>query len=153
RGGSSILIASVSGNGLSYLYSIFLARSLTPDDFGVYALGLAIFNVVVLIAPLGFETGALRFISSALGRHDLGAAQRTIVQIMVLVLLSGLAAGTLLALASPWLAARLYGNAALGRVLPWFAAAVPLAVFAAVLLDVIRSFQLVRYTVLVRYLW
>src|SRR5262249_43707137 len=73
-GGSSILLASAIGNGLSYLYSIFLARSLSPGDFGVYALGLALFNVLALMAPLGFETGALRFISSALARRDLAAA-------------------------------------------------------------------------------
>jgi O-antigen/teichoic acid export membrane protein len=153
HGGVLMLFASVLGNGLSYLYSIFLARSLDPGDFGAYVLGLTIFNIAVLTAPLGFETGALRFISLSLGRGDRDAARRTIVQIMTLVLLSGLAAGVLLVLASSWLGNSVYQNTQLARIMPWFAAAVPLAVFSAVLLDVIRSFQLVRYTVLVRYLW
>jgi O-antigen/teichoic acid export membrane protein len=146
-------VGSLFGNGLSYLYSMFLARWLSPSDFGVYALGLTIFNVVILIAPLGFETGALRFISHALGRNDRAAAQRSVVQVMTLVLVSGFAAGALLVLLSPWLAKDIYGSPLLSRVLPWFAAAVPLAVISTVLLDVIRSFQLVRYTVLVKYVW
>jgi O-antigen/teichoic acid export membrane protein len=153
QGGVSVLFASVFGSGLAYLYSIFLARSLGPKNFGVYALGLAIFNVTLLIAPLGFENGALRFVSTALGRGDRQAAQRTIAQVLALVLLSGICAGLLLAIASRPLAVGLYDNAQLAAVLPWFALAIPMSVIAAVLLDVIRAFQQVRYTVLVRYLW
>jgi O-antigen/teichoic acid export membrane protein len=153
RAGASVLMGSLFGNGLSYLYSIFLARNLSPREFGVYALGLTVFSVVVLIAPLGFETGALRFISHALGRDDRRGAQRVIVQVTILVILSSLGAAVLLAVSAPWLSRRVYANAELARALWWFAAAVPLAVVSTVLLDVIRSFQLVRYTVLVKYVW
>jgi O-antigen/teichoic acid export membrane protein len=152
-GGSAMLLGSLFGNGLSYLYALFLARSLGAADFGVYALGLAIFNVAILIAPLGFETGALRFISHALGREDQAGAQRTTVQVMTLVLASSVLMALLLALGAHPLAIRVYGQPALAAVLLWVAAGIPLAVFSTVLLDVIRSFQLVRYTVLVKYLW
>lgn len=153
QGGLSVLFASVFGSGLAYLYSIFLARTLGARDFGVYALGLAIFNVTLLIAPLGFESGALRFVSVALGRGDRQAARRTIAQTLVLVVVSGIAAGVLLALAARPLALGLYDNAQLAEVLPWLALAIPMAAIATLLLDVIRAFQQVRYTVLVRYLW
>lgn len=152
-GGASVLAASVFGNGLAYLYAIFLARNLSARDFGLYALGLAIFNVAVLIAPLGFETGALRFISQALGHKDRAGAQRLIVQVMTLVLISALATAGIIAVGAHWLAASVYADAQLTRVLWWFAAVIPLMVFSSVLLDVIRSYQLVRYTVLVKYVW
>jgi O-antigen/teichoic acid export membrane protein len=148
-----MLVGSLFGNGLSYLYSIFLARSLGPQDFGLYALGIAIFNVAILIAPLGFETGALRFISHALGRNDRASAQRTIVQVMALVLASGIVVALILVLCTRLLSLDVYQNPALRRVLLWIAWIIPPAVFSAVLLDVIRSFQLVRYTLLVKYLW
>jgi O-antigen/teichoic acid export membrane protein len=152
-GGAAMLLGSLFGNGLSYLYSLFLARSLGPADFGVYALGIAIFNVAILIAPLGFETGALRFISYALGREDRAAAQRTIVQVMTLVLASSMLMALMLALCARPVSVGVYHNPAVTHVLLWVAAIIPLAVFSTVLLDVIRSFQMVRYTVLVKYVW
>jgi O-antigen/teichoic acid export membrane protein len=148
-----MLFGSLFGNGLSYLYSMFLARSLGAREFGVYALGIAIFNVAILTAPLGFETGALRFISYALGRDDRAGAQRTVAQVMTLVLASSMVMALLLALCARPLAYRAYGHPELMTVLLWVAALIPLAVFSSVLLDVIRSFQLVRYTLLVKYIW
>lgn len=151
--GMAMLLASLFGNGLSYLYALFLARSLGTAEFGVYALSIAIFNVAILIAPLGFETGALRFISHAIGRDDFAGARRTVVQVMTLVLASSMAMALVLALCARPLAYRVYGNPELLPVLLWVAAIIPLAVFSTVLLDVIRSFQLVRYTLLVKYIW
>src|ERR1700683_407582 len=94
--GASVLLGSLFGNGLSYLYSILLAHNLSPREFGVYALALTTFTLVVLIARLGFETGALRFIPQALGRDDHRGAQRVIVQVTTLVLLASLGAELLL---------------------------------------------------------
>ena len=50
EGGSMLLVASVFGNGMNYFFMLFLARQLGTDDFGLYALGVTIFNTLLLVA-------------------------------------------------------------------------------------------------------
>jgi O-antigen/teichoic acid export membrane protein len=153
RGGAIVLLASVFGNGIGYVYSVFLARNLGPTTFGVYALGLTIFNVLLLVAPLGMETGVVKYVSQFLGSQKRADAERTIVQVVGLVLVSSLVIGVCLALMSKTIAISVYGKAELASALPLFAVALPIAALSSILLDVVRSFQLVRYTVFVKFLW
>jgi O-antigen/teichoic acid export membrane protein len=153
RGGATVLLASAFGNGLSYVYSIFLARNLGAVHFGVYVLGLAIFNILLLIAPLGTETGVVRYVSRSLGLGNRVDAKRTIVQVVAFVLLSSVVIAGTLTVMSRSIAISVYGKEELAGALSLFASALPLAALSSILLDVIRSFQLVRYTVLVKYLW
>ena len=61
--GSAVLLASGFGNGLNYLFGIFLARSLGADQFGLYALGFTFFTTLSMVVPLGIDAGAIKFIS------------------------------------------------------------------------------------------
>jgi O-antigen/teichoic acid export membrane protein len=153
RGGSVVLLASVFGNGLNYLYAVFIARSLGPTAFGLYALGLTIFNVLIILTPLGLETGVVRFVSHYLGLQDRAAARRTLIQATVVVLGSGLTIGLILIILSQPIAISVYHQAGLRPVLLLFGLAIPFAALATILLEGIRSFQTVRYTVLVKYAW
>ena len=56
-----LLLASVFGNGVNYLFMMFLARQLGMEDFGIYALGLTIFNALLLVAIAGIHTGTIKF--------------------------------------------------------------------------------------------
>ncbi len=153
RGGSAVLLASIFGNGLNYLYAVLIARSLGPSTFGLYALGLTIFNVLIVLTPLGLETGVVRFVSRSLGSQDRAAARRTLMQAIVVVLGSGLTVGLILMILSKPIATAVYHQAGLTQVLLLFGMAIPLAALATILLEGIRSYQTVRYTVLVKYVW
>jgi O-antigen/teichoic acid export membrane protein len=152
-GGSVVLLASIVGNGLNYLYAVFVARSLGPSTFGLYALGLTIFNVLIVLTPLGLETGVVRFMSRYLGLRDRAAARRTLIQATLVVVGSGLTVGFVLMMLSKPIAISLYHQSGLRQVLVFFGMAIPLAALATILLEGIRSFQTVRYTVLVKYVW
>lgn len=153
QGGSVVLLASLIGNGLNYFYAVFLARNLGANDFGIYALGQTIFAVLVIAAPLGLDTGVVRFVSRHRGLQNLRLARRTIVQSSIVVLCSSTAAGLgLIALSGP-ISIWLYGKANLMPALWLFGLAIPLAAVSTLLLESIKCFQLVRYTVLVKYVW
>ena len=77
---SAVLFASVFGNGLNYLFGIFLARSLGIDQFGLYALGLSIFSTLAMVVPLGMDTGAIKFISEYRTRQDRAGMWRITIQ-------------------------------------------------------------------------
>ena len=69
---SAVLLASIFGNGLNYLFGIFLARSLGIDQFGLYALGFSIFSTLALLVPLGMDAGAIKFISESAESVEVG---------------------------------------------------------------------------------
>jgi O-antigen/teichoic acid export membrane protein len=152
-GGAALLLASAAGNAVSYAFGLFVARSLGAEQFGLYALGLTLFNVLALFAPLALDVGVIKFVSGQLTAGETGRARRTIVSAGVFAAASGLLAGIGLALFSPWLSSSLYHKPALSGVLWWFAAALPFAALTTVLLGGLQALQTVRYTVGIRYIW
>lgn len=151
--GSVLLLASVFGAWLNYLFGIFVAHLLGPDQFGLYVLGLTIFNILVLVVPLGINVGVIRFVSQQIGLGDRLMASSTIIQATCITALSGLIAGLGLVLAAKPLSLSLYKKPELTTVLWFFAAAVPLSCVGTVLVHSLQALQTVRYTVLIKYLW
>lgn len=152
-GGSAVLLASVFGNGLNYALSIFLARVLGPNEFGLYALGLTIFNTGWLIALFGIDTGVIRFVSYHLGLDNLARSREILVQAVPLTTLSGALVGLALGgLAIP-IADSLYHKPELAHILLGFSVAIPLSVLVATLIASLQAFKTIRYTILIKYLW
>ncbi|HXZ24924.1 MAG TPA: oligosaccharide flippase family protein, partial [Nitrospiria bacterium] len=106
--GAALLLASAAGNGLSYLFGMFAARALGADSFGLYALGLTLFNVLALFAPLALDVAVIKFVSGQLAAGESGLARRTVVRAGAIAAVSGLLAAVALALCAPWLASSIY---------------------------------------------
>ena len=153
EGGSMLLLASVFGNGVNYLFMMFLARQLGMEDFGVYALGLTIFNALLLVAIAGVDTGTIKFVSEYRAQGQAEAARRAIATAVVLVTGLGLIATLGLLLSAAPLSVQLYGKPGLTTVLLWFALALPCALLGSLLLSSMQAMQTVRYTVGIKYLW
>lgn len=151
-GGAALLFASAAGNALSYGFGIFVARALGSEQFGLYTLGLTVFNLLALFAPLALDTGLLKFVSGQLSSGEGSLARRTMITAGMIALSSGLLASVGLILFAP-LIASIYHKPALTGVLFFFAAALPFAVLGTVILGALQAFQTVRYTVLIKYLW
>lgn len=153
EGGVSLLVASVFGNGMNYFFMLFLARQLGAENFGLYALGLTIFNALLLVAIAGVDTGVIKFVSEYRAQGQEDAARRAIATAVVLVMGFGLIAGlSLFFLAAP-LSVQLYGKPGLMTVLLWFALALPFALLGSLLLSSLQALQTVRYTVGIKYVW
>ena len=153
EGGSTLLLASVFGNGMNYFFMLFLARQLGTEDFGIYALGLTIFNAVVLVAIAGVDTGAIKFVSEYRAQGQEEAARRAIATAVVLVAGFGLVAGLGLLFSAAPLSMQVYGKPELATVLLWFAVALPFALVGSLLLSSLQALQTVRYTVGIKYVW
>lgn len=151
--GGAMLFASAFGNGLNFAFGIFVARALGPHQFGLYALGLTIFNTLSLIVPLSLDTGVVKFVSQQRGLGEQDKARSTILQVVSITILSGLLSGLGLALLSGWLSITIYKNAALIPVLLFFAVATPMFSITTVLVSVIQAFHTIRHTLLIKYLW
>lgn len=151
--GGILLLASAFGNGLNYLFAIFVARSLGPENFGIYGLGLTIFNILSLSVVFGLDVGAIKFASHHLGSGNLSKAKETVTTALVIACgCSLLAAIGLVLLAEP-LATSVYKKPDLVVPLLYFAAIIPFATVGNVALSATQAFQTVRYTAFIKYGW
>ncbi|OGW52008.1 MAG: hypothetical protein A2V62_06295, partial [Nitrospirae bacterium RBG_19FT_COMBO_58_9] len=151
--GSAVLLASVFGNGLNYLFGVFLARTMGADQFGLYALGLTFFSTLALVVPLGMDAGAVKFISEQQARQDLRGSHRTIVQAAALTVLVSIFAALGLAHFAPMISESLYHKPELKTFLLYFALGIPLSALTGVLLAALQAHQTVRPLIMVRYVW
>jgi O-antigen/teichoic acid export membrane protein len=151
--GTAVLLSSFFGNGLNYALSIFLARFLGAHEFGLYALGLTIFNACWLVALSGIDTGVIRFVSHFLGLGDLSRARAIFIQAVVIVTSCGALIGLTLAVFASPIAVLLYRKPDLASVLFSFSVAIPLNVLGAIVIASLQAFRTIRYTILIRYLW
>ncbi|MEW6247777.1 MAG: flippase [Nitrospirota bacterium] len=153
RAGGVILLASAFGSGLSYAFGMYLARRLGPSSFGLYSLGLALFQALSLIAVLGLDTGVVKFVSEQiqLGRRSLVA--RTILQAVAVTGLGGLAAGLFVVVLAGPLSLSLYREPELVPVLRFFGAALPFAAVGSVLFAALQALHRFGPLVAIRYGW
>ena len=151
--GSAVLLASGFGNGLNYLFGIFLARSLGADQFGLYALGFTFFTTLSMVVPLGIDAGAIKFISEYKTNHDQEGVRRVILQAGGITFLTAVFAALSLAGFASTISESLYHKAELTRLLIYFAAAIPIYAVTGVFLTALQALQTVRPLILVRYMW
>lgn len=152
QGGVVVLLASALGNGASYAFGIFVARMLGPEEFGLYALGLTVFNTLTLIMVLGLDTGMLRFIPQDLLDEGGHRVKSTILTAMFIAASAGIFAGAGLAYASQMIAA-LYQNPELATVLRLFAVGIPFVTLTTVMIAALQAFQTIRHTIYIKYVW
>jgi len=151
--GSAVLMASLFGNALNYLFGVFLARTLGAEQFGLYALGLTFFSTMVLVVSMGTESGTVRFVSERRERRDRAGVESIILQAAGVTFIASVLVAICLAGLAPLISERLYAKPSLTRVLTIFALAIPLSAMVAVLLAALQAHQTVRPLIAVRYVW
>ncbi|MGV8833865.1 MAG: oligosaccharide flippase family protein [Devosia sp.] len=93
----------VATAGLTYLTYVVLARTMSPDEYGHFAFGLALATVLAIGASVGQPTAILRVWSQETVAGRKPAAKRAVQAGSVLTILSGLAITlTLCALVFVW---------------------------------------------------
>lgn len=153
RAGGALLVASFFGNGVNYLFGIFLARMLGAEDFGLYALGIGFFNAVVLLVLFGFNMGIVKVVSESLSLKKFVHAKQTIAFALLICFAGGMVAAAVLAWGAAPFATSFYHKPALAPVLWILAAAIPFAAAGTVIISALQTFETVRYTIVVKYLW
>ena len=94
-GGSFALVGSLAFAGMKYLQRLVLARVLSPDQYGIFSLGLMVFMVTVTVSAgtLGVQRGVNRFVSFFRTDGEEGKLKGTLLGGSVLTLISGVVFG------------------------------------------------------------
>ncbi|MBZ5719908.1 MAG: flippase [Acidobacteriia bacterium] len=135
------------GRGLLLGVDVALARLLGPVQYGLYVIGWTVTRLVSLLAPLGLNSGVIRFGARYWRRDD----ERFKGVLWFCLLVSGFIAlvlgGVFFALA-PWLAGQVFHKPDLATPFRWFACGFPMAAIVTVSAAATRITHRVKYGVL-----
>ncbi len=139
-------MGSAAFAGMKYLQRLVLARTLSPDQYGVFSLGLMVFMVTVSVGTLGIQRGVNRFVPYFRADGETGKLKGTLLGGTVLALLSGLVFAGSLFFFSPSLSLSVFGEEGLTAVLRVFCFAIPAMILLRVLIRGLEGFKKINYS-------
>jgi O-antigen/teichoic acid export membrane protein len=139
------------GLGANYLFGIYVARKVGAESFGLYSIGLSIFNMLATLSVMGLNSAVLHFVPGAWALGYQRAARSALRNALRLGFLVGCVTAIGLIIVSAPLSHRVFADAALLYVLPFFAAAIPAYAVGTVLLSGLQALHDVKWRMLVKY--
>lgn len=147
KGTAIVLLGTILGNIFAFGNKIIIVRYITKSDYGLLSLGLAIFEIILVLVCMGFSEGVTRYISYFQGRKETEKTWGIITSSVKIILLTSLAWISLVYLLLPFLAATFH-EPNLSLVLKVFIFAIPFAGLTELLTAVFRGFDKVGVKVL-----
>lgn len=145
-GAGIALAGKLVGRCVALVGNVVLAHILGPASFGLYAIGWTISKLATVLAPLGLDSGVIRFASPNVGR-DRGRLKGAISQSLQFSVFSGLLLGGVFYLLAPWLGGDVFHQAELITVFRCFAFAFPLVTCLRVASAATRVSQRMKFSV------
>jgi O-antigen/teichoic acid export membrane protein len=145
KGGFILLINYLFVAVLGIIYTIFVARLLGPKGYGIFATGLALFNVLWLVAALGIPPATARYVSKYLTLKNPKAVKGILKISLKYILMSALAFSAVLAAIAGPIATYLYHDPGLVNVFRVVALMLPPGAILLWLLGAFQGFQQMRY--------
>ena len=141
RGLLVVFIFSFMGNIAGYLTRAFLARTISPEDFGLFYSVFSLSMFLILLAGFGFGEALPKYIADAMARRLEHKIQRIILFVaMIRVAISVILVAALFWLA-PFLARTYYKTDAAIPVLYLFCIIVPILLAARTLYNILQGYQ------------
>ncbi len=146
KGASTFFIGSMTGRGLWIVSQIIVARTLGPEIFGLYIIGLVVAKISGELARLGLQSGAMRFIS-IYRKNEPGKVKGTIIVATLITFVVGILIGGLVYVLSGFISENIFHNAALIDVIKGFVPCIPFISTILVASAVTRGFHTTKYSV------
>jgi O-antigen/teichoic acid export membrane protein len=133
-----------------YAYGIVVARFVGIGDFGIFFLGITIFNLVALLSQCGIEDGLMRFLGLYVQNKEVRKAKGVIRFSLLLATVLGILFGSLCFFSADIVAERLFHKPELATVLRYLSLGIPISAMMTVSVASIRGFKIITPYVLVR---
>ena len=131
RQSGSYFAGTIFTTGLGYVFKIYLARVLGPEDLGIYALGVTLIGFLGIFNTLGLPQSAVRFVASYKAAAKYRELHALIWQGAGLLLIANVIVAFLLLTFGRLAAVRFYHTPALVSYLPLFALMMLLAIISS----------------------
>ena len=125
KGAGLSFAGQIISTAFKFFTQISLAWLLGAKLFGIYTLGLVIYQVGDMFARIGLEIGAVRYVSIHYGSGDKQRLKGVLLQAIGLPFINGIVLGTAIFLGSDVIAQRVFNNPELVPIIRMFAIAIP----------------------------
>jgi O-antigen/teichoic acid export membrane protein len=149
-GASVSFLGKLTGTGLRYLSQVAIALFLGANLFGIYALGIAIYQFGELLAAMGLGSGVVRYAAIHHGGRDGSRLLGVLKQSTRLPFLGGLIVGLAIFMLADTIALRWFDKPPVAVVLRIVAVALPFGASMIVTALATTGFQVTRYLVYIR---
>ena len=146
KGAGVSFVGSIAGRGLMFASQVIIARYLGAEIFGLYVLGLVVVKMTGLIARLGLQTGAMKFVS-IYRKDNPGKAKGTIISSIFISFIMGIFIGVIVYFSSDFISEKIFHDTALVRIIRSFAICIPFMATIMVISGASRGFQTTKYSV------
>lgn len=110
---------------IKYATQVVLARLLNASGFGIYSLGLGLYQIAHLVPILGLQTGSVRFVSRYRALGEAARLKGALQQSLWLPFIAGSLLAALLVYLAPTIAEDVMGNPSLTPAIRIFGVALP----------------------------
>jgi O-antigen/teichoic acid export membrane protein len=143
RGSTWVLGGKLISIPLGFVINALIARLLTPSEVGAYFATFTLVSVGSIVAQLGLDRAAVRFVSTALSTGDQGRARRVIRIVFVVGSIASLATGLVLVLGlGGWLARSVFHSPVMQAAIPVAAGWLVVTALQSLVVETFRGFQL-----------
>ena len=149
-GGVIILVGIVLGRGVTYFFNVYIARILGSEPYGIYSLGLYIFNMAATISIIGMNTAVIRYVALYRGINKYDKVKGTVLGALFLVLPISILAAVILFFQADTLAVKLFHEPRLGDVLRIFGIGIPFINASTIFVFATQGFQMMKYRVYIK---
>lgn len=149
KGAGITFSGSIAGGVLLYISLLVIARLLGAELLGIYTLGYAIFSFSALLARIGLDSGALRYVSVYNESQDRERIKGILIQSFLVSFLAGSGIGAISYSGSEWIATTIFKIDELDKVIRIFSFGIPFIATMFVAATVTRGFQKMQYFVYV----
>ncbi len=149
KGAGITFFGDFFGKGVNFISQILIARLLGTELFGLYALGLVIFNVAQTLAGMGLSQGVVRYVAIHDGAGNPEKVKGTILLSVGLPFIVGSVIGLVLFLAADGIANNI-GKPELSRVIKITSFGVPFMAAMMASIAATRGFKKMQYYVYVK---
>lgn len=147
QGAGVTFAGKLISTGFKYATQLLIARLLGAEAFGIYALGIVLYQFGELVSRLGLEAGAVRYVAIHFDAGDRSKLKGVLIQTLGLPLILGTIFGTILYVVSDAIALTLFDEPDLAAVLRVMAIAVPFGASMMVAAFATTGFHLTKYKV------
>lgn len=145
KGAGIVFFASVIGILLGIINQFLLGRTLGPENFGLYNLGLTVIAILMPFTSFGLNSAIRQFIPHYLGTNRNDKIKGGIYFLLKFSLITALLSSVLLFFFSPIIAVNIFHNDNVENVIKLLCIAVPFSIFVYVGTNIAQAFKISKY--------
>ncbi len=150
KGAGVSFAGQIVSTAFKFLTQITLAWLLGAKFFGIYTLGLVIYQIGDMFARMGLEIGAVRYVSIHYGSDDKQRLKGVLLQTIGLPFINGILLGIAVFLSSDVIAHKIFNTPELVPIIKIFAIAIPFGASMTTGVFATTGFHTTKYRV---YIW